>query len=291
MLKKLIILISALLFLASCATTQEVKELQDKVAKIEKTSKRDVLAAAEEAAGTKMYGRVTRTGTNSLAAMSYSGLATGDQCIVIDSSLDMYFYKYDSTSSLANNDPWVIQPTVPDSPATGRWLLVRGIVLKNDDTNQSYMRLYEDYTTGQNYYELIAPSSIAANSTFYLGRWRVTALTLTSASTSVTVDNTQTLYYCTTTGLTGNYGLSLPAATGSGVILRAYVVDDSASFRFIIEPNGNDRIVGTGISGTNADGDYVYPSATDTTGASITIVDAASARWAVVAYTGAWAWE
>ncbi len=289
MLKNLVILIVSLIFFVGCATTQQMKDLQDKVNKIEKLSKKDVLAAAEEAAGTKMYGRVTRTGTNSLAAIAYAGLATGDQCIVIDSSLDIYFYKYDSTSTLSDNDPWVIKPT--DNSGNGRWLLSRGIVLKNDDTNQSYMRLYEDYTTGQNYYELIAPSSIASNSTFYLGRWRVTPLTLTSTSTPVTVDNTQTLYYCTITGLTGNYGLTLPAATGSGVVLRAYVVDYSASFRFIIEPNGTDRIVGTGISGTNADGDYIYVSGASTAGYSITLIDAATGRWSVLAYTGSWSWE
>lgn len=288
MIKKLLIALVSLVFLASCATMQDIKVLEDK---IQKQSRTDTLQALEGSAGTKMYGRVARTGTNSLATLSHTGLVTGDQCIVMDSSLDVYFYKYDSTSALANNDPWVIQPTVPTSPATGRWLLGRGLVLKNDDTNQSYIRFYEDYTTGQNYYELLAPSSIAANSSFYIGRWRIAPLTLTNASTTVTVDNTDTLYYCTTTGLAGNYGLALPAATGSGIRIGIYVVDDSASFRIIVEPSGTNRIVGKTIAGTNADGDYVYASDADTTGAFLQIVDAATGRWVVTNINGAWSWE
>ena len=307
MLKKLAIFISLLFFLAGCATTQQVKELQDKVGKIEKLSKKDILDAAEQAAGTKMYGRTARTGSNSLAEISYTSLVTGDQCIVIDSSLDLYFYKYDSTSSLSNNDPWVIQPTVPSSPSTGRWLLIRGIVLKNDDTNQSYARFYEDYTTGQNYYELTVPSSIAANSTFYIGRWRISPITVTTSSTAVTVDNTFTSYYCTIAGQVGNYGLSLPAATGSGVVIGVFVVDDTGDAdKFIIEPNGTDRIVGQ-FSGTNGDGDYIYPvgkylsstiggspaiiPSADTSGQSIILVDTASGRWSAFSIVGEWSWE
>jgi len=302
--KKLLIALVSLVFLASCATMQDIKVLEDK---IQKQSRTDTLQALEGSAGTKMYGRVARTGTNSLATLSHTGLLTGDQCIVMDSSLDIYFYKYDSTSALANNDPWVIQPTVPTSPATGRWLLARGLVLKNDDTNQSYIRFYEDYTTGQNYYELLAPSSILANSSFYLGRWRVSAVTLTGSSTNLAADTTydtltNRLYYVTTTGLTGNYGISLPPATGSGAVIGVHIVDDSASFRFILEPNGTDRIMGP-FTGTNADGDYVYAvgkyvntagdivASADTTGQSIMLVDAASGRWAAIGTVGEWAWE
>jgi len=287
--KKLLIALVSLVFLTSCATMQDVKRLEDK---IQKQSRADTLQALEGSAGTKMYGRVARTGTNSLATLSHTGLVTGDQCIVIDSSLDMYFYKYDSTSALANNDPWVIQPTVPTSPATGRWLLARGLVLKNDDTNQSYVRLYEDYTTGQNYYEILAPSSITSNSSFYLGRWRMSSIALASASIPVSADNTYTLYYCTTTGLTGNYGLSLPVATGTGAIIGLFVVDSNLSFRVIIEPNGTDRIVGKTVSGTNADGSYIYASdGSDRAGSFIQLVDAVSGRWAVTNINGAWSWE
>lgn len=285
MFKKFIFVLISLVFLASCATQLDIKRLEDQ---IQKQSRQDILRSLEGAAGTKMYGRTSISGgSTDLDDISTTGLADGDLCIVIDSNGVVYFYKYSSSSTATEVEPFIVTP----SSSTGRWILAKGLSFKNDGTEDSYIRLYEDYDNGQSYYDIKAPSSITTSATFTYGRARISATTFTSASTSVGADDTDKLYYCTTTGLTGNYGLSLPAASGTGVKISAYIVDDSASYRFIIEPNGTDRIVGKNISGTNADGDYIYPSDTDTTGAFIELVDAASGRWVVSRINGAWSWE
>lgn len=283
--KKLLLGLLLLLTTGCLATTSQIADIDKRLDKIEKKS---VLAIAEQAAGTKMYGGITQEGGSGVGAMdrfASTSLATGDLCVVINSSGVVYFYRYDSTSSLTEATPWVITPY--NSPATGRWILANSIMLKNDDSNASSLKLYEDYTTGTNYYDLQSPTSIAANQTFVLGRSRISSLTITSSSTTVTTDDTDKLYYVSISGLTGNYGLTLPATTGSGVRISVYVTNDSGDTdRFIIEPNGNDRIVGAGIAGTNADGDYIYPTGGtggDTTGSFITLVDSASGRWTVQA--------
>jgi len=166
-----------------------------------------VLAAAEEAARNKdVWGVWLGPETNSLAAMSYSGLATGDQCIVIDSSLDMYFYKiwfyqlFGLTMILGSYSQQF------QTPRHWKVALVRGIVLKNDWHQFKvfiacvYMKITQLVRI---YYELI--SSFFNCCQLYFLSWkdgRVTALTLTSASTSVTVTIHKHCTTGTTTGLT-----------------------------------------------------------------------------------------
>ena len=294
-----------MLFMTGClATTGQIADINSRLDKVEKKS---VLAIAEQAAGTKMYGGITQEGGSGVGAMdrfASTSLATGDLCVVINSSGVVYFYRYDSISTYAELSPWVITPY--DAPSTGRWILANSIALKNDDSNASSLKLYEDYTTGQNYYDLQGPTSIAANQTFVLGKTRISALTLTSSTTTVTSDDTTKVYYVDISGLTGNYGLSLPEATGSGQIIYVFINDDSGDTdKFIIEPYGSDRILGQ-FTGTVSSGGYVYPigkhinssgdiiASADTTGQSIILIDLASGDpgyWGAFAIVGEWGYE
>jgi hypothetical protein len=271
-----------------CATSnQRLNVLERQVAQLQ-----DDLAMAMGTgvgAATRMYGRDcqrTTTCAKSLDSIADAVIQDGDLAIVIDSSGDLYFYRFNNSSTESENYPWIIQPN--DAAGNGDWILTRSIVFKNDASADSYVRIYENYGNGQNYFEYKVPADIDTNHTFIGGGWYIHALSVTTSDITVETDDAKTLFYLTIAGLTNDREIDLPAATGSGIEYIFYILDGDVTYDLRIDPNGTDRILGVNILGTNGDGDYIWADAANE---RVHLVDCASGRWCTVASGGTWTYQ
>lgn len=259
---------------------RDVQQLQDDLA---------MAMGTGVGAATRMYGRDcqrTTTCAKSLDSIADAVIQDGDLAIVIDSSGDLYFYRFNDSSTLAENYPWVIQPN--DAGGNGDWVLTRSIVFKNDATQESYVRIFEDYDNGQNYFEWKVPSDIDTNHTFIASGWYVNAQSVTDSNITVETDDAHTAYYLTIAGLTNHREMDLPATSGSGIDLYFYIQDGDDTYDLRLDPNGTDRVVGFGTSGVNGDGDYLWA---DGEGEFLHLVDCASGRWCIKSISGTWTYQ
>ena len=85
--------------------------------------------AANVGAATRMYGRINLIGgTKSVDNIAYAGLLDGDLCIVITDAKILYFYRWESSATAAEDSPWVIEAD-DDGGGNGRWELITALAL------------------------------------------------------------------------------------------------------------------------------------------------------------------
>ena len=76
---------------------------------------------------TQMFGRTQLIGgTKSVDNLPYANLNDGDLCIVINSSKELYYYRFNASSGDAENSPDLIEPD--DQAGNGRWELITSSV-------------------------------------------------------------------------------------------------------------------------------------------------------------------
>lgn len=78
------------------------------------------------AEATKMWGRIAQTGgNNSVDNIPYASIADGDLVIVINSSSELYFYRFDDDNGGTEDGTYIIKPDDAGAGA-GRWVLISG---------------------------------------------------------------------------------------------------------------------------------------------------------------------
>ena len=244
--KKLLILC---LLLFGCATTG----LEQRIDKLEQMVM--ISQLGETGVAKRMFGRACLQGPGCMDAIA--GAADDDMCVVIDSSDIVSFYKYNSSSSYGHNSPWVIDDGT--LAGTERWEMTVGSNFKNADSGASYIRFYEDYTTGQHYYQLTVPASIGGNETHIIGRWKTEVYTA-NANKTLDGDDSSKIFRIDMTTWTADRTFTLPeASTCLGCEYAFWVRIGHASWDVRIDPGeAADQIIGT----TGA-GDYVYANVAD----------------------------
>lgn len=77
----------------------------------------------------EMFGRTQLIGgTRSVDNIPYANLDDGDLCIVINSSKELYYYRFNASSSDAEDSPDIIEPD--DQAGNGRWELISSSVFE-----------------------------------------------------------------------------------------------------------------------------------------------------------------
>lgn len=78
---------------------------------------------------TQMFGRINLVGgTESVDNIPYDNLNDEDLCIVINSSKELYYYRFNSSSNAAEDSPNIITPD--DQTGNGRWELISSNILE-----------------------------------------------------------------------------------------------------------------------------------------------------------------
>ncbi len=76
---------------------------------------------------TQMFGRINLTGgTKSVDNLPYANLNDEDLCIVINSAKQLSFYRFNASSSAAEDSPDIIEPD--DQTGNGRWELLQSVI-------------------------------------------------------------------------------------------------------------------------------------------------------------------
>jgi hypothetical protein len=125
--KKIIWLIP-LLLLFGCATTQQITDLEGKIAKLEKQKASDTMILAEQAGARRFWWRNALIGGGSaLDGIPNATLTDGDAAFVMvlegggaSSTVTGYLYVYVDDDDTAENSPLVIEP----NDGGGAWKLV-----------------------------------------------------------------------------------------------------------------------------------------------------------------------
>lgn len=281
-LRILVISIILVFFMVSCAS------------KVRLTPEDYMKRAAKVGAATKMYGRITLTGgTKSVDNIPYANLVDGDLCITVNSSKNLYFHRFESSSSAGESPPDIITPD--DQTGNGRWELVPvvwsagdcadGACLDGSSDGGTWLRLYD----GDSHYLEINPGDLAANEIFDPTDYTGTSSWVRKASPTF-----QTNFFTPQMTLVGSdaspdaagemrYDFTIAGMSGGGL---RWFDDDSVRLLVDLEtdPSDDDFVVAYDSA---ADGFYMKADA-DTGGATalddITDPDAASS-WTMGAHT------
>lgn len=242
----------------------------------------------------RIYGRtVLIGGSSSVDNIASGGLSDGDICIVIDSVGDLYFYRYNASSSVNEESPYYIKPD-DIGAGNGRWILSSGAYFGLVDTSAGYITLLEDKdnsTEGNRlFYKLQAPAAIGANQTFTVGRQRTAAYILVGTDVQLSTDDTNTVFYSVISGLTTNVAFILPTATGSGVHYTFVIATSNATYYMRVRPAATDSIVARSadVTGTPGGGKSI---GAHNSFERVTVVDIASNVWVVTEIAGTWSYQ
>jgi hypothetical protein len=252
-----------------------VAALEKQIAELQDEALMD--AAGAVGAATRMYGRTNLIGgTKSLDNILYSNLVDGDLCMIIDENGEIWFYRFDASSTAPETIPYTIKP---DDSGTndGRWLMAYGIHFNTSPAGPGYLSLMEQSTYGYNVIRIQAPASMGSNEIFEVGRWRVDTTTLVDpidgGTTDLETDDSLTVFILEEDGLsTDHHTAILPVATGSGVRIGFLLYTNDASFDIRIDPDGTDQIFLT-----TAGGDYIFAEVVD--GRPLILWDCLTGYW------------
>ncbi len=132
--KKIFILLLVVLF-AGCALAPVKHEPQTSEYQVSPDALEELLKLLEETGANKIRAFTGKTGGTSgmLDSISVSSLANNDLAIVFDVST-MYYYKFNSSATDAENDPDYIRPD--DYSSSGVWYLLSGFTFARSATPQ-----------------------------------------------------------------------------------------------------------------------------------------------------------